>query len=123
MLDLAKQTDTMVGSWDNGSYVYDEFGDFLEDGEKCSFVMWTIIQDAFKHSNTLSAEINEKESLYTFFQSKVEELISTTDEGFERKRELVLKMSDLWGAFVGSPVARQSLKFFWMEECIEGGKH
>ena len=25
-----------------------------------------------------------------------------------------------WGAFVGSPVQNQSLKFFWMEECIDG---
>ena len=26
----------------------------------------------------------------------------------------------MWGAFVGSPVSSQSLKYFWLEECIEG---
>ena len=26
----------------------------------------------------------------------------------------------MWGAYVGSPVERQSLKFFFLEECIEG---
>jgi predicted NAD/FAD-dependent oxidoreductase len=26
----------------------------------------------------------------------------------------------MWGAFVGSPIQRQSLKFFWLEECIDG---
>ena len=31
-----------------------------------------------------------------------------------------LGMAQMWGAYVGSPVQRQSLKFFWLEECIEG---
>lgn len=35
----------------------------------------------------------------------------------------VFKMAQMWGAFVGDPIARQSLKFFWLEECIEGGKN
>lgn len=28
----------------------------------------------------------------------------------------------LWGGFVGSPIQKQSLKFFFLEECINGGK-
>lgn len=120
MLDLAKQTGTMVGSWDNGSYAFDEFGDVLEEGEQLSDTMWEIVQDAFKHSNKLSGEIHDKESLHDFFQEKVIEKIPETDEGYEKKRRTVLHMSDLWGAFVGSPTTRQSLKFFWLEECLEG---
>jgi predicted NAD/FAD-dependent oxidoreductase len=26
----------------------------------------------------------------------------------------------MWGAFVGSPIQTQSLRFFWLEECIDG---
>lgn len=122
ILHLATQTGTAVGSWDDGSYVLNEFGDFLEDGEQCSGLMWDIVQDAFRHSNKLSSEINEKESLHDFFRSKVVEKIPATEEGYERRRDIVLQMSDMWGAFVGSPIARQSLKFFWLEECIEGGE-
>ncbi|KAK5150390.1 hypothetical protein LTR16_012680, partial [Cryomyces antarcticus] len=29
-------------------------------------------------------------------------------------------MAEMWGAFVGTSIQRQSLKFFWLEECIEG---
>ena len=39
-----------------------------------------------------------------------------------KERELVLGMSQMWGAYVGDPVDRQSLKFFFLEDCINGGK-
>jgi len=28
----------------------------------------------------------------------------------------------MWGDFVGEPIEKQSMKYFWLEECIEGGK-
>jgi hypothetical protein len=52
----------------------------------------------------------------------VVEKIPESEDDFQKKREMVLKMSELWGTFVGSPVGQQSLKFFWLEECIEGGE-
>ncbi|KAM5352581.1 hypothetical protein ACJ41O_005303 [Fusarium nematophilum] len=122
MLDLAKQTNTAIGSWDLTSCVYDENGDLfsVEEGEKYSDIMWDIVQDAFKHSNSLSQDIDPKESLHDFFVQKVAEKVPTTEEGYQRKRDVVMQISELWGAFVGSPIYRQSLKFFWLEECIEG---
>ncbi|RSM09521.1 hypothetical protein CEP52_004033 [Fusarium oligoseptatum] len=122
MLDLAKQTNTAVGSWDLTSCVFDEDGELfsVEDGEKYSDVMWQIVQDAFKHSNNSSQDIDPKESLHDFFVQKVAEKIPDTEKDFERKRNIVMQISELWGAFVGSPIYRQSLKFFWLEECIEG---
>lgn len=122
MMRLATQTGTVLGDWgDSGSYVLGESGRFLEKGEEYSTLMWDIVLDAFRHSNKLSAEIGAKESLHDFFRSQVVERIPDTEEGYERRREIVMQMSDMWGAFVGSPIARQSLKFFWLEECIEGG--
>lgn len=124
ILDIARETGTVMGSWDTGSHVFDEDGGLygLEEGEGYSEMMWDIVQAAFKHSNKNSADIDPAESLRDFFEVKLRELVPETTEHWQRKREIVLQMADLWGAFVGSPVERQSLKFFWLEECIEGGK-
>lgn len=124
MLDLAKLTDTAVGSWDTRSYVYDEFGKLfqVDEGEAHANIMWDIVQDAFKHSNKSSKDIDPAESLHDFFVRKVAEKVPSTDENFEEKRKTIMQMSESWGAFVGSPAYRQSLKFFWLEECIEGGE-
>ncbi|KAJ0109082.1 flavin containing amine oxidoreductase [Diaporthe amygdali] len=122
ILDIAKETNTAMGSWDTGSYVFNEDGELysLKEGERYSEMMWDIVQAAFKHSNKNSAEIDPNESLLDFFKVTLKELIPESTENWQRKREIVLQMADLWGAFVGSPVERQSLKFFWLEECIEG---
>lgn len=32
-----------------------------------------------------------------------------------------LDCAHMWGAFVGDPIERQSLKFFFLEETIDGG--
>ncbi|KAL7814505.1 FAD/NAD(P)-binding domain-containing protein [Trichoderma gracile] len=122
MLDLAKQTGTAVGTWDLTSYVFDESGSLLpvQEGEAYATMVWDIIQDAFVYSNKSSADIDERVSLLEFFKEKVVEKIPETEENFQKKRETVLQMSEMWGTFVGSPVGQQSLKFFWLEECIEG---
>jgi hypothetical protein len=80
--------------------------------------MWGIIVQAFKHSAAHSSTIDPKDSLYDFFVERVQEAFPTDSE---RQQKIVLQMSEMWGAFVGSPVERQSLKFFWLEECIDGG--
>lgn len=123
ILDIAKNNGIAMHSWDTGSLVFDENGGLhpTEDGEKHSGMMWGIVQDAFKHSNKHSAEIDPRESLFDFFKTRIVEVIPETTEDWQRKREVVLQMADLWGAFIGSPIERQSLKFFWLEECIEGG--
>lgn len=124
ILDLAKKTNTRSGSWDNRSYVFDEDGVLfpVEEGEYYSSITWDIIQEAFKYSNEFSSFIDPQDSLLDFFQRRVVELIPETTRDWERQRYVVLQMAELWGAFVGSPLERQSLKFFWLEECIEGGK-
>ncbi|KAG7289741.1 hypothetical protein NEMBOFW57_006117 [Staphylotrichum longicolle] len=122
IMDLVKETKTTVGVWDNRSYVFDEDGKLLplEEGEKYSTLMWNIIEDAFEYSNKHGAEIDAEKSLLDFFQEQVPKRIPDTEEGFDRQRHILLQMAELWGNFVGSPLSRQSLKFFWLEECIEG---
>ena len=90
------------------------------DGEKATAIselVWGTISDAFKHSNDDSSAITSDKSLKDFFIEKLNEKdLSKTD------RKLVLQMAEMWGAFVGDPWERQSLKYFWLEECIDGGK-
>jgi hypothetical protein len=100
--------------------VFGENGKLLQDGRSLIDAMWGIIVQAFKYSTRNTSTIDSQESLYDFFEKKVQEAFPV-DSGLEEQREIVMQMSELWGAFVGSPVTRQSLKFFWLEECIDGG--
>lgn len=122
ILDLAKQTDTAVGSFDSDTCVFDEAGTLLTlaDGEAYSTLMWDIIQEAFLFSNKNTATISPDESLWDFFQQEVIRKIPDSKPDFGQQRKLVLQMAEMWGAFIGSPVRKQSLKFFWLEECIDG---
>ena len=124
ILDLANQTKTATHSWGEKFNIFSEDGNYIspEDGVEYNEIMWGIVIDAFKRSNEDFASIPTTESLYDFFVSKIKELIPDTDKDFEKRRRVVLQMSEMWGAFVGRTVKQQSLKFFWLEETVEGGK-
>ena len=49
-----------------------------------------------------------------------EENGSRLAQALDRRKELVLQMAHLWGAFVGTSVARQSLRAFWLEKSLDG---
>ena len=125
MMDLAKETNTLTMNWDGRQSVFDKLGvqmDSKEAGEN-SELIWGIIEQAMKYSEDESATIPAEESLFDFFEKKVPEMVTKKtkdDNEVEERRETILDMSEMWGAFVGSPIERQSLKFFWLEECIDG---
>jgi hypothetical protein len=127
ILDLAKQTNTLTMSWDGRQSVFDHLGNHLSEKEAATNteIVWTIIEEAMKLSNEDNAAIPAGKSLYNFFEDKVLKLFPGTadnvnNEAAEKKRELMLQMAEMWGAFVGSPIQTQSLKFLWLEECIDG---
>ncbi|QUC23043.1 uncharacterized protein UV8b_07284 [Ustilaginoidea virens] len=122
ILELARQTDTAAGSWDTNTCIFTSDGDLLPlgQGEMYSSMMWEIMQQAFEHSNNFGADTPAEKSLFDFFCEKVPVMIPDTDPDCERKRGILLKMAEGWGAFIGASISRQSLKYFWLEECIEG---
>ncbi|XPS78837.1 hypothetical protein M3J09_010841 [Ascochyta lentis] len=123
ILDLAKETDTRTMNWDGRQSVVDALGQHLSDKEAAdnTELVWSIIEQAMKHSNAESATISPEKSLYNFFEEAVQKLFTNdSQDEAKKKRETILQMSEMWGAFVGSPIQKQSLKFFWMEECIDG---
>lgn len=123
ILDLAKETNTTTMNWDGRQAVVDALGRYLSDKEAAenTELVWSIIEGAMKHSNAESATIDPGRSLYNFFEEAVQKLFTDEkEEEAKKKRETILQMSEMWGAFVGSEIQKQSLKFFWMEECIDG---
>jgi alkylated DNA repair dioxygenase AlkB len=83
---------------------------------KASEFMWATIEQAFEYSEQHGDTIPPERSLYDFFQEKLEQTTFSEEE-----KQLCLDSCKLWGAYVGDPIERQSLKFFCLEECIDGG--
>lgn len=119
ILELAKETNTPLHSWEGRSNIFGEDGKILPDGDHLSDKMWGIIVQAFKYSAEHTSTIDPGRSLHDFFVEKVAEAFPD-EKGQEYQRKIVMQMSELWGGFVGSPVTKQSLKFFWLEECVNG---
>lgn len=73
-----------------------------------------------KFSNEESASIPAEKSLYNYFEEQVATMFPAKNDDAKKQQQTILQMAEMWGAFVGSPIQTQSLKFFWLEECIDG---
>ncbi|KAH7050245.1 hypothetical protein B0J12DRAFT_573396 [Macrophomina phaseolina] len=130
ILDLAKETGTITHNWDGRQCIYDQYGAQLSETEAtdASETIWSIIGDGMEFSKQHSASIPASKSLLDYVKEKTSTLYTDEDEQSkhldektkEEKRNMLLKIAEMWGAFVGSPLERQSLRFFWLEECIDG---
>ncbi|KAL9075081.1 MAG: hypothetical protein Q9157_004122 [Trypethelium eluteriae] len=123
ILDLAKETNTRLHGWEEREAMFNPNGHLLPFpyAKELSESFWEIIMDAFKYSNDHGTTIPSSQSLWDFIQEKAEGLFrDLPKEEAIRKREDLLRVSEMWGAFIGGTVQQQSLKFFWLEECIEG---
>lgn len=118
-MDLAKKTNTPLHHWNDKQLIFDSSGKPIpeEKADKLSSLLWKYIAEAFTHSAENEKQIPETDSLYDFIKSRAVEALSDEKEDLE----LLLQMSQMWGAYIGAPVTRQSLKFAWMEECCGGG--
>ena len=120
ILDIATEVNatTLSPSEDVARSVYDELGNLMDQktAVKLSELTWGIIADAFSYCNDHRDTVPPEKSLMDFFRSEVQA------KGIDdQTSKLVLQMAQIWGDFVGEPIEKQSLKFFWLEECIEGG--
>lgn len=118
--DLAIETNTPLHHWNNKQNIFTSDGELLpaEKSAELSTLLWEIIEEAFAFSGKNGKSIPESVSLYDYIESSVEEKLA----GRPEDQKLILSMSEMWGAYVGHPVTRQSLRFSWMEECCGGGK-
>ncbi|KAL9053663.1 MAG: hypothetical protein Q9162_004614 [Coniocarpon cinnabarinum] len=123
ILDLARQTKSELHSWGERQAVFDDSGKPVpeDDVSETAENFWGIVSDAFQYSNEFSDSIPPERSLMDFVVERANQKYNhqpVTER--DRKRRLLLQEAEAWGAFVGGPIQRQSLKFFWLEECIEG---
>jgi hypothetical protein len=125
IFEIAKITDTQLHYWDERQRIVDVDGVALDskEAEEYGSILWDngLISQAFRYSRENTAIIDPKVSLMDFFVEKAEGLfMDCEDQEAERKRRTLLKICDFWGSYVGSSTTKQSLKYFWLEECIEG---
>jgi hypothetical protein len=78
--------------------------------------LWGTIEQAFEYSSQHGDRIPPEQSLYDFFQEKVKQSTFSGEE-----KQLFLDLCKIWGIYTGDPIERQSLKFFFLEEVIDGG--
>lgn len=120
ILSIANATQTVTHDPEGRNIAISRDGQLLgEDAvTKASEFMWATIEQAFEYSSQHGGSIPPERSLYDFFVEKLEQ----TDFS-EEEKQLCLDSCKLWGAYVGDPVERQSLKFFCLEQCIDGGAY
>jgi hypothetical protein len=118
IVKLAKDTNTVLSSIDDSTCVYNSHGHPLGKEEAAAGLerLWDLIDDAFKYSNEKCSDIQPNTSLKDFFLARLAELASSPEE-----QELILMLAEMWGSFIGDPWEKQSLRWFWLEECLDGG--
>ncbi|OWP00605.1 hypothetical protein B2J93_6042 [Marssonina coronariae] len=118
ILDLARKTKTPLHSWNDKQNIYSSDGTLLPAGttDRLSSILWESIGSAISYSAEFGKDIPETASLRDYLKDKAAEKLP----GQEEDQELLMKMAEMWGAYIGDPLERQSLKFAWMEECCSG---
>lgn len=118
-MSMAQMTQTATFDPEGGNFLVSREGKYINEGlgTKISEFVWATIAQAFTYSNEHGENIPAEKSLYDFFQMKLQVTSFSKEE-----QQLVLDTCKLWGAYVGEPISRQSLRFFRLEECIDGCK-
>lgn len=111
---------TLYDPEDGGHIAFSQAGHQLnsELNAKVQDFVWTTISEAFEYSNRHGDSIPAERSLFDFFSERVQQT-SFSDE----ERQLCLDAAKFWGAYVGDQVDKQSLRFFRLEECVDGSRH
>jgi hypothetical protein len=123
--DIATQIDTTTTGWDEGETLIDPYGKPVDatEADEYTEALWDdgLIAEAFRYSKTHQDSIDPRLSLADFFEEKFESLfLDQSPEVAKKKRDTLRLVSSTWGAYIGSPIHRQSLRFYWLEECLEG---
>jgi hypothetical protein len=118
IIQLATITNSVTTTHGELNTIFDKSGHLLtkKEAETLNELFWGLIDDAFKYSRAEGDSIPEDKSLLDFIleQIKPKELEPELKEHF-------IQLAAIWGAYIGTPIERQSLKFFWLEEVIDGG--
>lgn len=121
IVDLAQETGTPLHEWAETTIVVDNEGKLL-DTEVANLALsrvWGILEKAIQRSREESNSIDPGLSLYDEFANITQKDVEN-GEMSDYERHLVLEMAQMWGAYVGDGADKQSMKFFFLEDCIGG---
>ncbi|KAL4772090.1 hypothetical protein BDW60DRAFT_216789 [Aspergillus nidulans var. acristatus] len=120
VLDIAQAARTTLHDFEGSQLVFGSDGKALDErvAMKISEVLWTTIDEAFTYSNNHEDDIPAEKSLLDFIRERLQETNLTEDE-----KRLCIDAARLWGCYIGDPIERQSLKFFSLEESIDGSNY
>jgi hypothetical protein len=118
-VNIAEATGTALEDFEGAQAIFSPAGELLDEQltTKISEFLWSTIEEAFKYSNSYKDSIPADKSLLDFIRERIEETEFSAEE-----KTLCIESCRLWGAYVGDPIERQSLKFFCLEECIDGSR-
>ncbi|EGD95596.1 flavin containing amine oxidase [Trichophyton tonsurans CBS 112818] len=117
LVEISELSGTVTDSWEGLQTTFDTDGRLLDPARsaKVADFIWTTIDRAFTLSQKDCANIPASKSLLDFFREEL------AQSGFSQaEKDACLESAKMWGAYIGSPIERQSLKFFLLEECLEG---
>ncbi|KAL6714192.1 hypothetical protein ACLMJK_008687 [Lecanora helva] len=121
IIELAKETGTPLHRWQENTLLVDRQGHLVTklEANKALNKTWQILEEALQYSTHGSKDIETTTSLFDFFKDWCEQALHRGDMT-EKEVDLLLDMSHMWGAYVGDRIELQSLKFFFLEDCIDG---
>lgn len=114
---IAEATETIAQDPEGENIAISPDGNLIPEkiATKIAEFVWVTIGEAFEYSNQHGGSIPPERSLFDFFCERVQQT-----QFSDAEKELCLDACKLWGAYVGDPIEKQSLKFFRLEECIDG---
>ncbi|KAL5050180.1 hypothetical protein BDW71DRAFT_204233 [Aspergillus fruticulosus] len=120
ILAIAQATRTTLHDFEGSQIVFGCDGKALDErvAVKISEVLWTTIDEAFTYSNSHKDDIPAEKSLLDFIREQLQQADLDEDE-----KRLCVDAARLWGCYIGDPIERQSLKFFSLEESIDGSNY
>lgn len=122
---MVDRLDIPLHTWNETAIAYDSGGNRIpsQEAQHALDLFWSILADAFACSNDNKHNdvINPNTSLYDFLKQRCQHDFEH-DRMDEKTKALVLAISRVWGSSTGDDIERQSLKFFFLEEDMEGGE-
>lgn len=114
---IAAKTKTLLHKWEDHEAVIDPKGKRMDKNQvkEYSEIFWGIIAKAFLYSNAHSSSIDSRKSLLDYVREELQKAKRDSKEVTE-----ILKLAQTWGSFIGDPIEKQSLKFFFLEESLDG---
>ena len=99
--------------------IYDEQGQPVERtrADRLSSVVWDIFEHALRYSEESGHDIPETLSLHDQVAKRAAEVFPDS----RHDQKLLVQMAQMWGAYIGDPPSKQSLRFAWLEKCCVGG--